>query len=138
MKKIKEFFKKIFYQIGKGLGKVFRPIAKFLKMILSPIGKLLGKIFAPLNRLFGKIKYEKRQAIWGIVFVLPLLIGFIYFFLIPFCTTIVYSFSNVKNLAYNDETKQFLGVVTEWVGFETTSLMFLGDGQGFCNFPFSL
>lgn len=111
MKKIKEFFNKIFSSIKEFLVKVFAPVKKFL-----------GKVFAPLkklsNMIASKIKYEKRQAIWGIIFILPLMIGFVYFFLIPFCTTVVYSFSNVKNMGTNSETNQFIGVITEWVGFD--------------------
>lgn len=89
---------------------------------MAKVKEILNKIFSPLKKLSAyissKIKYEKRQAIWGIVFILPLMIGFVYFFLIPFCTTIIYSFSNVKNMGTNSETNQFIGVITEWVGFD--------------------
>lgn len=89
---------------------------------MTKIKEFFEKVLAPLKRLSKaigrRIKYEKRQAIWGIVFVLPLLVGFIYFFLIPFCTTIIYSMSNVKNMGTNSETNQFIGVITEWVGFD--------------------
>ena len=89
---------------------------------MAKVKEILNKIFSPLKKLSGyissKIKYDKRQAIWGIVFIIPLMIGFVYFFLIPFCTTIIYSFSNVKNMGTNSETNQFIGVITEWVGFD--------------------
>ena len=89
---------------------------------MTKIKEFFEKVFAPLKNLSKaigrRIKYEKRQAIWGIIFVLPLLIGFVYFFLIPFCTTIIYSMSNVKNMGTNSETNQFIGVITEWVGFD--------------------
>ena len=53
---------------------------------MTKIKEFFEKVFAPLKKLSKaigrRIKYEKRQAIWGIIFVLPLLIGFVYFFLI--------------------------------------------------------
>lgn len=89
------------------------------KNILNKIGSPFVKLYEAINNFFTtRVKYDKRKAIWGIIFILPLLIGFIYFFLIPFCTTLVYSFSNVKNIGTNSETNEFIGVVTEWVGFD--------------------
>ncbi len=70
------------------------------------------------NLLVQKVVYRKRKALWGIVFIIPLMIGFIYFFLIPFITTVIYSFSNVEMLGYNSETNEFIGVITEWVGLD--------------------
>lgn len=89
---------------------------------MKKIKEIFNKIFSPVKELVSninsKIKYDKRQAIWGIIFILPLMIGFVYFFLIPFCTTVIYSFSNVKSMGYNSETNTFIGVITEWVGFD--------------------
>ncbi|HRT68597.1 MAG TPA: sugar ABC transporter permease [Bacilli bacterium] len=70
------------------------------------------------NLLVQKVSYRNRKALWGIVFVIPLMIGLIYFFLIPFITTVIYSFSNVEMLGYNSETNEFIGVITEWVGLD--------------------
>lgn len=90
-----------------------------IKNILSKIAFPFIWIYKRIDNFFTtRVKYDKRKAIWGIIFILPLMIGFIYFFLIPFCTTVVYSFSNVKNIGTNTETNQFIGVVTEWVGFD--------------------
>ncbi len=90
-----------------------------IKNILSKIAFPFVWLFNAINNFFTtRVKYDKRKAIWGIIFIIPLMIGFVYFFLIPFCTTIVYSFSNVKNIGTNSETNQFIGVVTEWVGFD--------------------
>lgn len=70
------------------------------------------------NLLSTKISYRHRQALWGVVFIIPLMIGFIYFFLFPFITTIVFSFSNVYRTTPNSYTGHVYGAVTEWVGFD--------------------
>lgn len=79
----------------------------------------LKKIFGFIpNLLANKISYRKRQALWGFAFVLPLIIGFIYFFLLPFLVTIIYSFSRVENLGINSSTGQHIGIISEWIGFD--------------------
>ena len=70
------------------------------------------------NLLATKISYRHRQALWGIVFIIPLLIGFVYFFLFPFITTIIFSFSNIYRTNPNTYTGYAYGAVTEWVGFD--------------------
>lgn len=90
-------------------------IKEFFDKLFSPIRNVVKKISTAISM---RLKYDKRQAIWGIVFILPLLVGFVYFFFIPFCTTIIYSLSNVKNMGTNSETNEFIGVITEWVGFD--------------------
>ena len=77
--------------------------------------KLLS--FIP-NLLATKISYRHRQALWGVLFIIPLMIGFIYFFLFPFITTIVFSFSNVYRTTPNSFTGNVYGAVTEWVGLD--------------------
>lgn len=103
------FFSKILFAIGEFFNKLAS--TKFMLGVKKVFGYLP-------NLLSSKIVYNKRQALWGLVFVLPLMIGLVYFFVIPFATTVIYSFSNVENLGYNSETNQFIGVVTEWVGFD--------------------
>lgn len=88
-----------------------------LNTILSPFRYLS-------DRLSEKYSYRKRQAIWGLVFVLPLIVGFIYFFLIPFLITIVYSFSRVENLGANSSTGQHIGITTEWIGWDNFTYIF--------------
>lgn len=90
-----------------------------LKNIFSKIALPFVKVYQAIQNFFTtRVKYDKRKAIWGVIFILPLMIGFIYFFLIPFCTTVIYSLSNVKNIGTNTETNEFIGVITEWVGFD--------------------
>ena len=62
--------------------------------------------------------YRQRQAIWGYVFITPLIIGFVYFFVFPFFTTVLFSFSNIYRAGVLNSTNEVLGVVTEWVGFD--------------------
>lgn len=82
-------------------------------------GKKGNKVlsFIP-NLLATKISYRHRQALWGVVFIIPLMIGFIYFFLFPFITTIIFSFSNVYRTTPNSYTGRVYGAVTEWVGLD--------------------
>ena len=101
-KKLSVSISEFFYKLGK---------TKFMLSVKRTFD------FIP-NLLSQRIIYSKRKALWGIVFIIPLMIGFVYFFLIPFITTMIYSFSNVEMLGYNSETNEFIGVVTEWVGFD--------------------
>ena len=90
-----------------------------IKNILLKIASPFIKLYEAIQNFFTtRVKYDKRKAIWGIIFILPLMVGFVYFFLIPFCTTVIYSMSNVKNIGTNTETNEFIGVITEWVGFD--------------------
>jgi len=102
------------------LGFVYRQIGDLANKLGKT--KLMIKIMPVFqylpNKFSEKYSYRKRQAIWGFIFVLPLLIGFIYFFLIPFLITIIYSFSRVENLGANSSTGQHLGIATEWIGFD--------------------
>jgi ABC-type sugar transport system permease subunit len=83
--------------------------------VMMFVKKIFG--FIP-NLLARKISYRKRQALWGFVFVLPLIVGFIYFFLLPFLVTIIYSFSRVENLGINSSTGQHIGIISEWIGLD--------------------
>lgn len=105
---IKTFFVSIWHAIGRGLYAF-----NHTKPMLA-IGHVLS---APSRFLTSRLSYRTRQKLWGFVFVLPLVIGLIYFFIIPFFTTIIYSFSNVRNLG-TSPSNVFLGVSTEWIGWD--------------------
>ena len=120
MKKVKEFFAKIFATIKGALVKALY----FIQDMLSKFGELTAVqktkdvlAYVP-RRLTRNLKYNQRKAVWGIVFIIPLLIGFVYFFLIPFITTIFFSFSYVHSLGTNSVTGEFVGITTEWIGFD--------------------
>jgi ABC-type sugar transport system permease subunit len=120
MSKIKEFFIKIWSSLIAGLKFVFRKIGagltkigvtKFLKKVLDVL------LFLP-RKLTENWSYRKRQSAWGVVFTSGLIIGLVYFFVIPFFITIIYSFSRVENLRVNTSTLEHVGVATEWIGLD--------------------
>lgn len=120
MNKIKDFLKKIFSPLLIGIkkgGKILqRSWNKFINTkFMLKVKSIL--VYIP-NLLSEKLSYRKRQALWGIVFIIPMMIGFIYFFFIPFLMTVVYSFSRVENLGQNSSTGLHIGIVTEWIGFD--------------------
>lgn len=133
----------VFINIGKGVHfvvkKVFAPAVKAIGSVFKSISNAINKAYIKLTSrgtdkgdikegtqkksfiqrlLATKFTYHKRQAMWGYVFITPLIIGFIYFFLFPFITTVVFSFSNIYRAGVLQGTNETLGVVTEWVGFE--------------------
>ena len=133
----------VFITIGKGVHfvvkKVFAPAVKAIGSVFKSISNAINKAYIKLTSrgtdkgdikegtqkksfiqrlLATKFTYHKRQAMWGYVFITPLIIGFIYFFLFPFITTVVFSFSNIYRAGVLQGTNETLGVVTEWVGFE--------------------
>lgn len=57
-----------------------------------------------------KIPYQRKRMIYGIMFIMPWLIGFILFFLAPFVQSCTYAFQTL------DTSPE--GMVGEWVGLE--------------------
>jgi ABC-type sugar transport system permease subunit len=53
---------------------------------LNPIKKLV----------FKQRTYAEQRAVWGFLYVLPWLLGFLFFFLIPLLYSLQYSFSSIK------------------------------------------
>lgn len=102
-----------------GLRKMFDRIGQ------TPFMKALGKALGYLpNKLASHISYRKRQSLWGLLFVLPSIIGLVYFFLIPFFVTVIYSFSRVENQGTVATTGKFIGVATEWIGLDNFKYLF--------------
>ena len=99
MKKIKEFLNKIFSCIGN----FFRFLGDKIKLGMQKLGEtpFVRKVLYILgyipNKIASRMKNSTRKAVWGFIFVVPLMIGFVYFFLIPFIYTIIYSLSWVEN-----------------------------------------
>lgn len=145
LKKLWQGISFVFVGIGRGvhffLVKCIKPIfvgiGNFFKLVLCKIERLFNRIFRSKKSsdstyekegsekksvissfLSTKITYRKRQALWGYLFITPLIIGFVYFFLFPFITTIVFSFSNIYRAGVIKDTGEVMGVVTEWVGFD--------------------
>ena len=138
----------VFKYIGKAIAFVLVFIGKFInlflvkciKPIIIAIKRFFSFVFRKISNLFAKdsskgitdeseinkkskaiitrIPYRKRQALWGYIFITPLMIGFIYFFVFPFFTTLLFSFSNIYRAGQIKDINETLGVVTEWVGFD--------------------
>ncbi len=104
MSKIKAFFSTILSTIGTFFRFLLDQIKKFFTMLgetpfMRKVGYILGYI---PNAIASRMKNNTRKAVWGIIFVIPLIIGFIYFFLIPFAATIIYSLQYVNNTGGNE------------------------------------
>jgi len=112
MGKIKSIFAKMFAPIGRLISKFRSWLSEvWYKFRQTKFMVKLGAIlsFIP-KKIASKIQYNKRKAVWGIVFIIPLMIGFIYFFFIPFMQTVYYSFCYVKGAAGEGVQTQFLGL----------------------------
>ncbi len=99
MSKIKEFFIKLFTPILNFFQLIIKKIKQFFARIAdSKVFRKVVQIITFIPRAIGsRLKNNTRKAIWGIIFVIPLAIGFVYFFLMPFIYTIIYSLSWVEN-----------------------------------------
>ncbi len=73
--------------------------------------------------LKGRITLEGRKAMYGYIFILPWVLGFLFFFLKPMIQTLQFSFSNL--------TVEPTGYVLEYVGLKNFTEAFLSDA----NFP---
>lgn len=102
---------------------VFQKIKNFITDFFDKIRSL--KFVKSIKNRFSFIpKYlsehlsnKNRKIIWGIIFVVPLIIGFIYFFLIPFITSLIYSFSYVRNIPGE-------GIVSTGIGWKNYIYVF--------------
>ena len=120
MSKIKSFFSKILSKVS-----------GFFRMIFGFIGNLLNKLMNTKvmkkvsyyvgwlpNQISKRLTHQQSKAIWGFIFIIPLMIGLVYYFVLPFISTIVYSFSNVVRITDKTVTGEVVGVVTEWTGMD--------------------
>ena len=119
-KAIVKFFKWLWEKIKQGWKWLVGSIRKLWKKLCQTrFFRGIANFFKRISVWFNsKVRYHHRKAIWGIIFILPTMIGFVYFFLFPFITTVIYSFSNVYYTQPNAINNESLGIVTEFVGFE--------------------
>lgn len=126
------------------LVKCISPILRSIRNFFNFLGRKINALFVGISKklehkgeeneagkksrvsyfLSSKIPYLKRQALWGYLFITPLIIGFIYFFIFPFITTVLFSFSNIYRAGVLKDTNETLGVITEWVGFDNYDYIF--------------
>lgn len=68
--------------------------------IMQQVGWFIGYAFWPMAwlkaRTFDKLRFDIQKKVISIVFLLPVLIGFIVFFAYPLITSFIYSFSTVR------------------------------------------
>ena len=79
-----------------------------------------NKLRSALSRL-RRSGYERRKARWGWLFILPWLIGTVYFFVIPMIQAAIYAFNDVT---MTGGTTQF-----EYVGFKNFIDLFSGNAN---------
>ncbi len=120
MTKIKQFFKNILAVIGRFFAMIGGYILKglswlFNTKVMKTIGN--GLLYFP-RKLDARLRNDQRKAVWGMIFVIPLLIGFIYFFFIPFILTFKYSFSYVDKFTGHE------GLTSIWIGLNNYQFIF--------------
>lgn len=124
--------KKVLHAIGNFFASISKAIKRFFRWIGNT--KPIRWIKSLADRISQRIPYQKKKSIWGIIFLIPLIIGFIYFFLIPFIRMFVYSFSYV--IVSSDK-----GISREWCGFLNYLYIFneetspTNKGYGQISFP---
>jgi len=120
VKKIKQFFKNIFATVKHALIVAYDFCKLWLgKFFHTKPMKAIGNVIAWLPRkIDGRLTNPQRKSAWGIIFVIPILIGFVYFFAIPLVLNIVYSFS------YVDKFNGVTGLSTIFVGWNNYVYVF--------------
>ena len=100
MKKIKEFFNKIFSCIGNFFRLVGDKIKEGWQKLCET--KAAQKVFYVLgyipNKISSKMKNSTRKAVWGFIFVIPLMIGFVSYALQFLLFYRHYSYQHLKHL----------------------------------------
>ena len=120
MAKIKGFFNKIIniisdflHKIGEKKGNLFKKL--FATKFMQKVG--YGLSYYP-KKWTKNMTHAQKKGLWGILFIIPSMIGLVYFFLLPFISTVIYSFSNVVRVTDVGVTGEVIGTVTEWTGFD--------------------
>lgn len=78
-----------------------------------------NKVYKISGGWYYRLSLTKKKSLWGVVFLLPWLLGFLLFFLKPFLESIYYSFNIVKVVEG--------GVSTEFVGWDNYIKAFTVD-----------
>lgn len=120
MAKIKSFFNKIINSISAFFHMIGGKIASlFTKLFETKFMKKVGYGLSYYPKKWTKnLTHAQKKGVWGVVFIIPTMIGLVYFFLLPFISTIIYSFSNVVRVTDVGVTGEVVGTVTEWTGLD--------------------
>lgn len=95
---IKDFFLNLFEKIKNGYQG--SKLAKIINWIGHYLGIGLSYLFWPVLKLkqktYDKMRFEQQKVIVSLIFLTPVLFGFIVFFLYPLIMSFIYSFSTVQ------------------------------------------
>lgn len=95
---------KFFSALGNAIGSFFHKLrnginAAWYRFLDTKVMRKVSHILTYVPNLLAEaIPHKTRKLMWGVVFVVPLMVGFVYFFLLPFITSVIYSFSFVENV----------------------------------------
>lgn len=64
---------------------------------------------APRNGWYYRLPFQRKTAMWGVIFLLPWILGFFFLFLTPLVEMIVYSFNEVKIVPLGGVSKTPMG-----------------------------
>lgn len=56
---------------------------------------MVKKIEPKKKSWYGRLSFSKRMSVWGIIFLIPWMIGILVFFVTPMFRTVSYSFFNM-------------------------------------------
>lgn len=70
---------------------------------------LLAGIILAFRNLYGRMSFSKKMGMWGFILLLPWLLGFMLFFLIPMLQEVRFSFETVKILPSGGLSEEPLG-----------------------------
>lgn len=111
MNKIKKALHKAKEAVGSFFQKIFAPVKRWWhKVSQTKFMQKVINVLAFIPRKIKGLKNHTRKVIWGLIFLVPLMIGFIYFFLIPFIYTIWFSLSYVYIRAGEGLKSEFIGI----------------------------
>ena len=116
------FFANFGQKIKSGWNKFRNALSNFMtKVRNTKVMQAISKTFESFTNWIAKhIPYRKRKAVWGIIFLIPLAIGFVYFFIIPFVQMFIYSFSYVTSVGED-------GLAIRNIGFKNYIYIFTED-----------
>ena len=117
----KSFLANFGRKISDGWNRMLKAISNFFyRLRQTKFMQKLSSILSYLpNKIAKHIPYRYRKSIWGVIFLIPLAIGFVYFFVIPFAQMFIYSFSFV--------TIGDAGLEVSTIGFKNYVYIFTED-----------
>lgn len=98
LKKFKSFLAETFSNLIISIKEKYR--GSKLAGIMQKIGWFLGYVFWPMKwikeRTFDKLRFDVQKRVVAWIFLTPVIIGFLIFFLYPMIMSLIYSFSTIQ------------------------------------------